>query len=301
MKKRDDVLVGIVMAVAVIVAIVGSLWLARGGLSKGYPLYAKFPWSSGLKQGQPVLLAGVNVGYVDEVDLRTDGTVLTTFRVGKQYKVPQGTVATVIANGIFGDMAIALTPKRGPNPNSIPAGDTVPVGPSAPGIAQITGKADSIATSVNAMTTALNKQFVESGGVEDLRKTMATTNQMMLNFNRLISQFSSIAAEQNRQLTMTQASLRRATSGVDSAKIDSTLTNLRSTSANMAQLTSDFRATSMKLDSILAKMNSGNGSVGLALNDPGAYNDLRSTIQHMDSIMVDLKKNPKKYINLRIF
>jgi phospholipid/cholesterol/gamma-HCH transport system substrate-binding protein len=197
-------------------------------------------------------------------------------------------------------MAIALTPK-GPNPSSIPAGDTVPVGPSAPGIAQITGKADSIATSVNAMTTALNRQFIESGGVEDLRKTMASTNQLMLNFNRLVSQFSTIAAEQNRQLTMTQASLRRATSGVDSAKIDSTLTNLRSTSANMAQLTSDFRATSTKLDSILVKMNSGNGSVGLALNDPGAYNDLRSTIQHMDSIMVDLKKNPKKYINLRIF
>lgn len=300
MKKRDDVLVGIVMAVALIVAIVGSLWLARGGLSKGYPLYAKFPWSSGLKQGQPVLLAGVNVGYVDEVDLRTDGTVLTTFRVGKQYKVPRGTVATVVANGIFGDMAIALTPKA-PNPNSIPAGDTVPVGPSAPGIAQITGKADSIATSVNAMTTALNRQLVEAGGVEDLRKTLATSNQMMLNFNRLVLQFSSIAAEQNRQLTMTQASLRRATSGVDSAKIDSTLTNLRSTSANMAQLTSDFRTTSVKLDSILAKINSGNGSVGLALNDPGAYNDLRSTIQHMDSIMVDLKKNPKKYINLRIF
>ncbi|HZJ01984.1 MAG TPA: MlaD family protein [Gemmatimonadaceae bacterium] len=300
MKKRDDVLVGILMAVAIVVAIVGSLWLARGGLSKGYPLYAKFPWSSGLKQGQPVLLAGVNVGYVDEVDLRTDGTVLTTFRVGKQYKVPVGTIATVVANGIFGDMAIALTPKA-PNPNSIPAGDTVPVGPSAPGIAQITGKADSIATSVNAMTTALNKQLIEAGGVADLRKTLATSNQMMLNMNRLVLQFSAVAAEQNRQLTMTQASLRRATSGVDSAKIDSTLTNLRSTSANMAQLTSDFRVTSMKLDSILAKMNSGNGSVGLALNDPGAYNDLRSTIQHMDSIMVDLKKNPKKYINLRIF
>ena len=52
MKKRDDVLVGIVMAVAIIVAILGSLWLARGGLSKGYALYAKFPWSSGLKQGR---------------------------------------------------------------------------------------------------------------------------------------------------------------------------------------------------------------------------------------------------------
>jgi phospholipid/cholesterol/gamma-HCH transport system substrate-binding protein len=300
MKKRDDVLVGIVMAVALTVAILGSLWLARGGLSKGYPLYAKFPWSSGLKQGQPVLLAGVNVGYVDEVQLRQDGTVLTTFRVGKEYKVPQGTVATVVANGIFGDMAIALTPK-GPNPNSIPPEDTIPVGPSAPGIAQITGKADSIATSVNALTTALNKELVASGGVTDLRKTLASSNQLMLNMNRLVSEFSTIAAEQNRQLTMTQASLRRATTGIDSAKIDSTLTNVRETSAHMAALTADFRQTSLKLDSILSKANTGSGSVGLALNDPGAYNDVRQLIQHMDSIMVDLKRNPRRYINLRIF
>jgi phospholipid/cholesterol/gamma-HCH transport system substrate-binding protein len=300
MKKRDDVLVGIVMAVAVIVAIVGSLWLARGGLSKGYPLYAKFPWNSGLKQGQPVLLAGVNVGYVDEVDLRPDGTVLTTFRVGKDYKVPRGTVATVVANGIFGDMAIALTPK-GPNPNSIPAEDTVPVGPSAPGIAQITSKADSIATSVNAMTTALNRELIEAGGVADLRKALASSNALVLNMNRLVSQFSVIAAEQNRQLSLTQASLRRATSGIDSAKIDSTLSSIRTTSANMAQLSADFRLTAMKLDSVVAKANSGTGSVGLMLNDPGAYNDVRALIQHMDSLMADVKKNPRKYINLSIF
>lgn len=300
MKKRDDVLVGLVMAVAIIVAIIGSLWLARGGLSKGYPLYAKFPWSSGLKQGQPVLLAGVNVGYVDEVELRQDGTVLTTFRVGKEYKVPRGTVATVVANGIFGDMAIALTPK-GPNPASIPAGDTVPVGPSAPGIAQITGKADSIATSVNAMTTALNQQLVASGGVEDLRKALASSNQLMLNMNRLVTQFSAIAAQQNRQLTATQASLRQATSGIDSAKIDSTLTNIRATSANMAALTADFRVTSARLDSVVAKANTGTGSVGLMLNDPGAYNDVRALIQHMDSLLADVKKNPRKYINLSIF
>jgi phospholipid/cholesterol/gamma-HCH transport system substrate-binding protein len=269
-------------------------------LSKGYPLYAKFPWNSGLKQGQPVLLAGVNVGYVDEVDLRPDGTVLTTFRVGKEYKVPQGTTATVVANGIFGDMAIALIPKR-PNPLSISPGDTVPVGPSAPGIAQLTSKADSIATSVNAITTAFQKELVASGGVADLRRTLASTNALTLNMNRLVSQIGDIAAEQNRQLTMTQASLRRATSGVDSAKIDSTLVNLRATSANMNQLVADFKGTSARLDSILGKANSGTGSIGLALNDPGAYNDLRAMIQHMDSIMVDLKRNPRRYINLRVF
>lgn len=300
MKKRDDVLVGIVMAVAIIVAIAGSLWLARGGLSKGYALYAKFPWSSGLKQGQPVLLAGVNVGYVDQVELRQDGTVLTTFRVGKEYKVPQGTTATVIPNGIFGDMAIALTPKA-PNRLSVPQNDTIPVGPSSPGIAQLTSKADSIATSVNAITTAFQKELIAAGGVTDMRRALASSNQLVANMNRLVSEFSVIAAEQNRQLTATQASFRRATSGVDSAKIDSTLANFRSASANLTALTSDFKVTSAKLDSIVTKVNSGTGTVGLAMNDPGAYNDIRSLLQHMDSILVDVKRNPRRYINLKVF
>ncbi len=293
MKKRDDVLVGLVMLVAIIVAITGSLWLARGGLSKGYALYAKFPWSSGLKQGQPVLLAGVNVGYVDEVKLRQDGTVLTTFRVGKEYQVPQGTVATVVANGIFGDMAIALTPVR-PNPRSIPENDTVPVGPSAPGLAQITEKADSIATSVNAITTAFQKDLVAAGGIEEMRRAIASTN-------RLVNQFSSIAAEQNRQLTATFASFRKATSGIDSAKIDSTLVNLREASANMASISEELRATSLKLDAIVAKVDSGNGTASKLLNDAGVYDDVRKLLAQLDTVLVDFKNNPRRYINLKVF
>jgi len=135
-KKRDEVLVGLVIAVAVIVTVLGSLWLARGGLSKGYPLYAKFPWGAGLKQGQPVLLVGVNVGYVDEVDLHQDGILVTTLRIQKAYKVPVTSTAAVVPNGIFGDMAIAVTPSR-PDTRSFKAGDTVPVGPSSPGIAEL--------------------------------------------------------------------------------------------------------------------------------------------------------------------
>ena len=300
MKKRDDVLVGLLMAVAILVAIVGSLWLARGGLSKGYALYAKFPWSSGLKQGQPVLLAGVNVGYVDQVELRQDGTVLTTFRVGKSYKVPQGTVATVVPNGIFGDMAIALTPVR-PNPRSIPENDTVPVGPSAPGIAELTGKADSIATSVNAITAAFQRDLVASGGLVEMRQAIGEMRSTIAGTNRLVSQFSGIAAEQNRQLSATLTSFRRATSGVDSAKIDSTLTNLRQASANMAAISAEFKATSLKLDAIVAKVDSGKGTASMLVNDPGIYNDVRMLLQRLDSLTADFTKNPRRYINLEIF
>ena len=72
MKRRDEVLVGIFLTVAVAIALLGTLWLVRGGLSSGYPLYARFAWGQNLKPGQPVLLAGVNVGAVADVTLRDD-------------------------------------------------------------------------------------------------------------------------------------------------------------------------------------------------------------------------------------
>jgi phospholipid/cholesterol/gamma-HCH transport system substrate-binding protein len=293
MKTRDEVLVGLLVTVAVVVTVLGSLWLARGGLSKGYPLYAKFPWGAGLKQGQPVLLVGVNVGYVDEVDLHQDGILVTTLRIAKNYQVPITSTAAVVPNGIFGDQAVAVTPSK-PDPRSFKPGDTIPIGPSTPGISELTTKADSITRSVNAITTALEQQLVAQGGIRDLRNTIGATN-------RLVTEFAAIASEQSRQLSATMTSLRRATSAIDPVKVDSTVSNLRTASANMAEMSAPLKATSGKLDLIIAKVDSGNGSAAKLLNDPGVYNDVRALLQRMDSLVADIKKNPKRYINVKIF
>jgi len=293
MKTRDEVLVGLVVTAAIVVTVLGSLWLARGGLSKGYPLYAKFPWGAGLKQGQPVLLVGVNAGYVDQVELRQDGTLITTLRIQNDYQVPVTSRATVVPNGIFGDMAVAVTPSR-PDPKAFRPGDTIPIGPSTPGIGQLTSKADSIARSINAVTSALEHEMVASGGIRDMRNTIAATN-------RMVSEFAAIASEQSRQLSATMTSLRRATGAIDPAKVDSTLRNFTAASTNMAEMSAQLKETSGKLDAIIAKVDSGNGSAGKLLNDPGVYNDTRALLQRMDSLVADIKKNPKRYINVRIF
>jgi phospholipid/cholesterol/gamma-HCH transport system substrate-binding protein len=293
MKTRDEVLVGLLVTAAIVVTVLGSLWLARGGLSKGYPLYVKFPWGAGLKQGQPVLLVGVNVGYVDQVDLHDDGILVTTLRIQNHYKVPVTSSAAVVPNGIFGDQAIAVTPSR-PDPRSFKEGDTVPTGPSTPGIAELTSKADSVMRSVNAVTSALEHELVAAGGIRDLRSTISATN-------RLVSDFSTIAAEQSRQLSATMTSLRRATGAIDSAKVDSTVKNFRTASANLAEMSAQLKETSGKLDAVLAKVDSGPGSAAKLINDPGAYNDVRALLQRMDSLLADIKKNPKRYINVKIF
>jgi phospholipid/cholesterol/gamma-HCH transport system substrate-binding protein len=294
MRRRDEVAVGILITAAIVILVVGALWLARGGLSTGYPLYTRFEWGQNLKQGQPVLLAGVNVGYVSDVKLRRDGYLDVTFNVSRDQTVPKGSVATVKPVGIFGDVAVALTPTKPVPPENYAPGDTVPAGLSAPDIGQIMSRLDSIGQSVQHMTHAFDMELVQAGGVKDLRRTIASTTA-------LATQLQSIAAEQNRNLTATLAAYRRAATAIDSARIDSTLRSFSATSQNFAKLASSLDSASKQLNLALTKLNTGAGSAGRLLTDTSLYRDIRNLVGSVDSLMNDFKKNPRKYINLRIF
>lgn len=293
MKRRDEVLVGIFTTAALAVIIVGALWLARGGLGAGYPLYSRFPWGAGLKQGQPVWLAGVTVGFVDKIELDPRGTIIATYRIQKQYHVPKGTRATVVPNGFFGDQAIALTP-NGATEDTFAAGDTVPLGIPAAGLALLTARADTITAGVNAILGSARQEMVDSGGMHEMRQTLAAAN-------RLVVQLADIAALQSRELQMTIATVRTRAAAIDSVQVDSTVRSLRAASANMATVTGELKTTTDRLNSVLAKVEKGDGTAAMLLNDPGLYLDLRRVLTRVDSLTADFKKNPKRYINLEIF
>jgi len=300
MKRRDEVLVGIFLTVAAAIALLGTLWLVRGGLSSGYPLYARFAWGQNLKPGQPVLLAGVNVGAVADVTLRDDGFLDVVLRVNDDVKVPKNSVASVKPVGIFGDAAIALTPK-GPSPVSYSRGDTVTVGPSDTDIQAIMNRVDSIGATVQTMTKAINADLIASGGIKDMRRSLANAARLTDAAAQLSVQLTRIAAEQNRNLTATFASLQRAASAVDSAKIDSTLRNFQTSSASLTRIAANLDSTSRHANNLIAGLERGEGTAGKLLRDTLLYRDLRGLVTQADSVMADLKANPKKYINLRIF
>jgi phospholipid/cholesterol/gamma-HCH transport system substrate-binding protein len=300
MKRRDEVLVGVFLMVAVAIGLLGTLWLVRGGLSSGYPLYAKFAWGQNLKPGQPVLLAGVNVGGVRDVKLRDDGYLDVILRVNDDVKVPKNSTASVKPIGIFGDAAVALTPK-GPSAVSYSAGDTVPIGASDTDIQAIMNRVDSIGSTVQLMTKALNAELVASGGIKDIRKSLANAAELSASATRLSIQLNQIAAEQNKNLTATMASFKRAASAVDSASIDSTMKNFRTSSASLTRIASSLDSTTKKVNSLVGGIERGEGTVGKFMKDTLLYRDLRGLVTQADSVLADLKLNPKKYINLRIF
>ena len=293
MKRRDEVLVGILLTIGVVIAVLGTIWLVRGGFSSGYPLYARFKWGAGVKQGQPVRLAGVQIGVVSDVELDPKGTILVKMTIEDDYHVPSNSNAAVQAVGIFGDQEIALIPKE-PSPVFFAEGDSVPAAVPKAGLPELTARADTISQRLDDVAKAVQLEFVHGGGIADLRKTLASTHD-------LARQLGTIAAEQSRQLTLTLGQFRRTTAAVDSAQVDSTLRNLQQTTRNLATFTDSLRGTAQQLNAVLAKADRGDGTLGKLLNDPGLYYDLRRLTTRLDSLTLDFKQRPRKYINLEIF
>lgn len=298
MKRSNEVTVGILITVAVSVLIMGTLWLARGGLSPGYPLYTRFAWGQNLKQGQPVLLAGVTVGYVGDVQLRRAGYLDVMINVKNDYKVPKGSTATVKAVGIFGDVAVALTPPTPAPAQDYAPGDTVPTGQPAADVDQIMTHVDSITQTTQALLTALKAEIIDAGTLRDAHRAITAAAA-------LSTQLQAVVAEQNRNATATLKSFSdaatRLSNAVDSVQIQATLVNLRQTSDNASRLVANIDSTNTKLQGLVLQVQNGNGTIGKLLTDSLLYGDIRHTVASLDSLLTDFKANPKKYINLRIF
>jgi phospholipid/cholesterol/gamma-HCH transport system substrate-binding protein len=188
--------------------------------------------------------------------------------------------------GIFGDAEVAFLAT--PSSAYYAPGDTVPAGTPAPGIPELTAKGDSVATTAVRLSRELERQLIDSGGIGDLRRTLAQTNA-------LVAQLGVVAAQQNRELSRTQASLRRALEAVDPAKVDSTLSNVRTTSANAAALTDSLRLTASRLNATLGRLERGEGTAGKLLSDTLLYADVRRLIGRFDSLATDVQRNPRKY------
>jgi phospholipid/cholesterol/gamma-HCH transport system substrate-binding protein len=155
-------------------------------------------------------------------------------------------------------------------------------------------RADSVSIALSDVAKTARIEFVQQGGLEDLRKTLASTNALMV-------QLANIAAEQSRGLTLTMNALRNRVKAIDSTAIDSTVRNMQTTTRNLTTLTSNLDSTSRKLNAVMTQLQTGDGTAAKFLNDPGVYNNLRELLGRMDSLVTDIKANPKRYINVKVF
>lgn len=300
MKRTNEALVGLLLILGAAVAVFGSIWLVRGSLGKGYPVYARFPWGAGLKPGQPVLLAGVTAGSIADVEYDPAGTVRVTLRMTRGFSIPKGSEAQSIAVGFFGDRAIAIEPQVGVT-ETIPAGDSIKVVRSGATTDDIIATGDSISKDIRGITLPLRQMMTDSGGVTEVREILRSTSE-------LTKQLNSVILAQNAQLTMAMTSvnrslkaLERTTAALDSSRVDSLQRNAGRATANVAAITDSLRITMRSLNATMARLERGEGTAGKLLTDSLLYNDIRRLVIRVDSVTADFKRDPRKFIKFSVF
>ena len=284
-----------------LVAIVGILVLYFGlQFLKGMTLfssdnryYVKFQDVSGLSVASPIFANGYRVGVVEGIDFdySNTGEIVASIGVNKDMQVPKGSRAE-IATDLMGNVKVQLVLGNLAD-GTVAPGDTIcgaqqvgAMGKAAdmiPTIQQMLPKLDSILASVN---TLLADPAIAS--------SLHNVDQITANLSRTSQDLSQLSAQLNRQMPQmlknadgVLANTNRLTKNLNELDLAATMSSVNTTLKNVEQMS--------------ATLNSKEGTLGLLMRDPKLYYNLNSTMMHADSLMIDLKQHPKRYVHFSVF
>lgn len=296
MKKlfSKEVQIALVAIVGIIVLFFGMKFLKGMFLfSTDDSYYVEFDDISGVSASCPVYANGYRVGVVEDVIFNYDSQdkIVAVLGLDKQLRLPKASTAE-IASDLLGNVKLEL--KFGPNPVDVmEPGDTLSgkkqggalakAADMLPQFEKMLPKVDSILASVNMLL--MNPAIANSlHNVDQITAHLVTTTNEL---NRL-------TASLNQQMPGTLT------------KVDGLLDNTTTLTKNLSEL--DIAMTMAKVNSTLqnveqmtAKLNSNEGTLGLLMRDQELYRNMSSTMGHVDSLMIDLKQHPQRYVHFSLF
>ncbi len=255
--------------------------------------YVAFDDISGLSASSPVYADGYKVGVVKDIvyNYGADGDIIAVVGLDKNMRLPKGSTAE-IESDMLGNIKVNLL--LAPNPlERIAAGDTIrgnkeigmlsKAADMIPAVEKMLPKMDSILTSLNALLAdpALASSLHNVDAITtELAATSKHLNTLTSNLNR---RMPGMMDKADRVLANTD----KLTKNISDMDIAATMTKVNNTLDNVEQMT--------------AALNSKDGTLGLLMRDPQLYYNLSATMRDADSLMIDLKAHPKRYVHFSLF
>ncbi|MCM1034606.1 MAG: MlaD family protein [Paludibacter sp.] len=292
-KYAREIKVGLLAILAVFLLYFGFNFLKGVNIfSPTYTYCAIYSNVNGLTEQAPVYVRGYKVGQVDRImyDFSQENAFCVFFSVDKHIAVPKGAECALVADGLLGGTALQLNLPL-TTAECYVSGDTLPT-IVVPGlmdalqdevIAKLSGaleQVDSLLTTVNTQLQGNHlQQALEHVDhiTADLETTAKDIRGMM---NNQIPELVSDTRDAVADVKVFAANLETIDFAATVAKVDSTVNNL---------------------NTLTAGLNSTDGTLGLLLNDRQLYLNLTGTVASADSLLVDLKANPKRYVHFSLF
>lgn len=299
MKKifTREILIGLILVISLSILFIGIDFLKGINVFKSSNLYyVAFKDVSGLAEAAPVTLNGMKVGQVTgmEYDYEHPGNVLVEINLDSSVKLTKDTKFTK-AVSLLGTGALAI--EMAPGNSYVEAGSEME-GESQkdmmadistevlPQVVEMLPKLNSILAHVDSLAAnpALQKTVTRldaiSANIELLTARLAATSQRI---DPMVSNVNGLT----KDLTAISADLKQLSAELKELPLSETMDNVKSTTANLKTFT--------------GKLNGTDSSLGLLLNDRGLYDHIDSTVNSLDSLLIDLKAHPKKYVNFKLF
>ena len=293
-KIRNEIKIALVAVAGIVALFIGMNFLKGTNLFTGSKTYCfAFDDISGLTKSSPIYASGYQVGLVKDIifDYSQKNKTKVIAEMDKQMKIPTGTTA-FISSDVLGNIKVTLNiaPNKGEFiqeggliPGSIDQGAMGEVTSMIPAVKQMLPKLDSILLSLNLLLAD-----------PAIASSVHNVQDMTANLTKTSRELNAVVAKLNREIP-----------GVVT-KTNRILDHSETFTANLSQV--DVATTMRKVDeamadvkAVTAKINSNEGTLGLLMRDPSLYNQLNTTVRSADSLMVNIRQHPKRYVHFSIF
>jgi phospholipid/cholesterol/gamma-HCH transport system substrate-binding protein len=294
--SRKELLIGACALIALVVLVFGIDYLKGINVFKASNYYyVSYENVEGLAVSAPVNVNGFKVGQVRDISYEYDnpGHVLVELELDKQLKVPEGSKALLIVDMLgTGTITLDLTDNAkcyevgSKIPGDVPKGLMANVSDNLmPAVSAIFPKVDTLLTNINNL-------LADPALAASVKRLDAITNNLELTtvqLNRTVAALPAVATDVKSitgNFVTTSDNFAQLSTKLNNAPIDSIMTQLQTTAANLRVLTDELK--------------NPNSTLGLLMNDPKLYNNLNNTVNSLDSLFIDIKEHPKRYINIKL-
>ncbi len=299
-KVSNELKIGLVVLIALFIGYIGFRIMEEAPIfSKVNVIYTKFDNVEGLIKGSNVYYNGFKIGTVQEMQyLVQEDSALITLSISEDIQLPEGSMAQLASPDFLGSPTIRI----------IKSNSTEPLewGSYLKGIQKegllntFTDRGTAISDSVAVTITLLNEKlraldFLNQQSSSDIGSALSNVKQTS---DYLLEVVTSNSDELNDMIGSAKRTLETIENISDSsrASIEQSIKNLEVLSVEMSQLTRELSATSTTLNSVLEKMDRGEGSLGLLLNDPSLYENVDSLSYNLNELIKGIKEDPKRYL-----
>ncbi|MCS7029030.1 MAG: MlaD family protein [Bacteroidia bacterium] len=304
MKISTEVKAGVLAALTLALLFATVNYLKGHTFSHTHKFYALFDKVGGIQQGTKVLWNGMVVGRVNRISVTPEYKIRVDFEVDDDVPVPKGSKVSIQGDAFFGASKLVIVPSQDKN--------LAQSGEELTGVVQ------------EDIMKRLSNTFEPLS--QKLEHTITSIDTLVSKLNRVLDHQNQARIEDILQnLKQTTASLNAATQKINDAtskeqlqgilkKIESSITNLEQNNQNITKImantaiaTDTLKTTLSKINTnlllsqkTLEKINSEQGTVGKLLNDKQLYENLSHSARDLDSLLIDLKANPKRYVHFSL-